>query len=68
MTAKEVAVMLGIDVRTVRKYYRDLNGIRIGKIYVFSKDLLFSSEDEADSSNGLLSSEIVGDDRHDLLA
>ena len=35
MTAKEVAEYLQIDMRTVRKYYLQLGGVRLGKAYRF---------------------------------
>jgi excisionase family DNA binding protein len=35
MTSQEVAAYLDIDVKTVRKYYRELGGIRLGRHYRF---------------------------------
>lgn len=35
MSAQEVAAFLDIDVKTVRKYYKELGGIRIGNRYKF---------------------------------
>lgn len=35
MSAQEVAAYLNIDVKTVRKYYKELGGIRIGNRYKF---------------------------------
>jgi excisionase family DNA binding protein len=35
MTAKQVAEYLGLAVKTVRDYYRQLGGIRIGRSYRF---------------------------------
>lgn len=35
MTTLEVAAYLDIDVKTVRKYYRELGGIRLGCHYRF---------------------------------
>ena len=32
---RDVAKYLGLDVKTVRKYYRELGGIRLGRHYVF---------------------------------
>lgn len=42
MTAGEVAVYLGVHVSTVRKYYRELGGVKLGRVYCFSADRLFS--------------------------
>ncbi len=38
MSAQEVAANLNIDVKTARKYYRELGGIRIGRIYMFFEE------------------------------
>jgi len=35
LTAGQVADYLGLDVNTVRKYYRELGGIRVGTAYRF---------------------------------
>ena len=35
MTVQEVASFLGIDEKTVRKYYADLGGVRLGRAYLF---------------------------------
>lgn len=35
LRTREVAEYLGLDVKTVRKYYRELGGIRLGRHYVF---------------------------------
>lgn len=35
LTAHEVSRMFNLDVKTVRKYYRELGGIRIGRLYKF---------------------------------
>lgn len=35
MTTKQVADYLGVDTKTVRKYYRELGGIRLGRHYRF---------------------------------
>lgn len=42
MTAGEVAAYLGVHVSTVRKYYRELGGVKLGRVYCFSADRLFS--------------------------
>lgn len=44
MTAQEVAEYLGVHVSTVRRYYLELGGIKLGRIYRFSEDKLFSRE------------------------
>lgn len=38
MSTSDVAEYLNIDVKTVRKYYRNLGGIRIGRRYVFFEE------------------------------
>ena len=35
MTSKELADYLGVNVKTVRQYYKALGGIRLGSRYVF---------------------------------
>jgi hypothetical protein len=35
LRTKDVAKYLGLDIKTVRKYYRDLGGIRLGRHFVF---------------------------------
>lgn len=35
LKTKEVASFLGLDVKTVRQYYQDLGGIRLGRHYLF---------------------------------
>jgi hypothetical protein len=41
LRAKTVAEYLGLDVKTVRKYYRDLGGIRLGsRIVFFEKEFI----------------------------
>ena len=35
MQAKDVAEYTGLDVKTVRKYYKELGGMRLGRLYVF---------------------------------
>ena len=41
LRSQEVAVYLGLDVKTVRKYYRDLGGIRLGRQYRFFEKEIF---------------------------
>lgn len=74
MTAKEVSEYLGIHIETVYKYYRELGGIKLGRIYRFSKDRLFSGavgglpvSGESLPVSESSSSRIL-DDHHDLLA
>lgn len=38
MSAQQVAAYLNIDVKTARKYYQNLGGIRIGRRYVFFEE------------------------------
>ncbi|RLA98971.1 MAG: hypothetical protein DRG83_13835, partial [Deltaproteobacteria bacterium] len=35
LTAKQLACYLGVDERTVRQYYRELGGVRLGRRYLF---------------------------------
>jgi hypothetical protein len=40
LTAADVAAYLGLDIKTVRKYYRQLGGIRIGRrLRFFEKEV-----------------------------
>lgn len=41
LCSQEVADYLGLDVKTVRKYYRDLGGIRLGRQYRFFEKEVF---------------------------
>jgi hypothetical protein len=41
LTANDIAEYTGLDVKTVRKYYRDLGGIRVGsRILFFEKEFI----------------------------
>jgi excisionase family DNA binding protein len=41
LTPQEVAELLGLDVKTVRKYHHELGGIRVGsRILFFEKELI----------------------------
>ena len=35
LSAEEVAKYLGLDVKTVRQYYHELGGMRLGRKYLF---------------------------------
>ena len=35
LSAESVAKYLGLDVKTVRQYYRELGGMRLGRRYLF---------------------------------
>jgi hypothetical protein len=35
MSAKEVSALFGIDIKTVRKYHKELGGLRLGRRYLF---------------------------------
>ena len=41
ITPEELAMFLGVNVKTVRQYYRELGGIRLGSRYIFLKKELF---------------------------
>jgi excisionase family DNA binding protein len=43
LTTEEVARYLRVNPATVRKYYRMLGGIRLGRIYRFHKDAVRSA-------------------------
>jgi hypothetical protein len=43
MSAKQVAAYLKIDVKTARKYYRELGGIRIGRRYLFFEEEVYNA-------------------------
>ena len=41
LSAKQIADYTGLDVKTVRKYYRELGGIRLGsRIVFFEKEFI----------------------------
>ena len=35
LTSDELVIFLGVNVKTVRQYYRELGGIRLGSRYIF---------------------------------
>ena len=35
LSPKDIAIYLEVDIKTVRKYYRELGGIRLGHRYIF---------------------------------
>ena len=43
MQAKDVAEYTGLDVKTVRKYYQELGGMRLGRLYVFFEGRLINA-------------------------
>jgi len=40
LTAQEVAEYLGVDAETVRRYYHNLGGIRLGRLILFFENLM----------------------------
>jgi hypothetical protein len=41
LTAKQIADYTGLDVKTIRKYYRELGGVRLGsRIVFFEKEFI----------------------------
>lgn len=52
MSAKQVAAYLNIDVKTARKYYRELGGIRIGRRYKFFEEEVYNAVQERRSEEG----------------
>jgi hypothetical protein len=43
LRAQEIAQYLDVDVKTVRKYYRELGGIRLGRHYrFFEKEIYYA--------------------------
>lgn len=49
MSAQQVAAYLNIDVKTVRKYYQELGGIRIGNRYRFFEEEVYNAVQESRS-------------------
>ena len=43
LRTQEVADYLGVDVKTVRKYYRELGGIRLGRHYRFFEKEIYNA-------------------------
>ena len=43
LTAQEVADYLAIDVETVRRYYKHLGGIRLGRLILFFDNLVIDA-------------------------
>jgi hypothetical protein len=43
LSSQEVAVYFECDVKTVRKYYRDLGGIRLGRHYRFFEKEIYNA-------------------------
>jgi len=43
LTAQDVADYLGIDAETVRRYYRHLGGIRLGRLILFFENLMIDA-------------------------
>ena len=43
LTAQDVADYLGIDVETVRRYYKHLGGIRLGRLILFFDHLVIDA-------------------------
>lgn len=43
LRTQEVAVYLGLDAKTVRKYYRELGGIRLGRHYRFFEKEIYNA-------------------------
>ena len=43
LRTQDVAEYLGVDIKTVRKYYRELGGIRLGRHYRFFEKEIFNA-------------------------
>jgi cystathionine beta-lyase family protein involved in aluminum resistance len=43
LTVPEVAKYLGVDAETVRRYYQDLGGIRLGRLILFFENLMIDT-------------------------
>ena len=67
MKAKEAAALLGVHVSTVRKYYRELGGVKLGRVYCFSAERLFAGVRPAAAPAPLPSGK-PAPDPHGLLA
>ena len=46
ISTAQIAELLGLDVKTVRKYYRELGGIRIGRRYKFFEEEVYNAVQE----------------------
>lgn len=43
LTPKDVAAYLGLNEKTVRRYYRELGGVRLGRIFrFFEKEFIYA--------------------------
>jgi hypothetical protein len=48
MSAKEVSELFGIDIKTVRKYHKELGGLRLGRRYLFfESEVLYAIQEGA---------------------
>ena len=46
MSAQEVATYLNVDIKTVRKYYKELGGVRLGRHYkFFEREMVHAIQD-----------------------
>ena len=43
LSAQEVADYLHVDIKTVRKYYRELGGLRLGRHYKFFEKEIYNA-------------------------
>ena len=46
MTAQEVADYFGVDAETVRRYYHEIGGIRLGRRFLFFENLIIHAIEE----------------------
>ncbi|WP_176761404.1 MerR family transcriptional regulator [Desulforhopalus singaporensis] len=46
ISTAQIAELLELDVKTVRKYYRELGGIRIGRRYKFFEEEVYNAVQE----------------------
>jgi hypothetical protein len=48
LSAQEVSELFGIDIKTVRKYHKELGGLRLGRRYLFfEREVLYAIQEGA---------------------
>lgn len=48
LSTREVADLFGIDIKTVRKYHKELGGLRLGRRYLFfEREVLYAVQEGA---------------------
>ncbi len=52
MTSTQVAAYLGVNEKTVREHYKDLGGIRLGRLYRFSEKEVINAIQKREKMGG----------------